>query len=118
VRESRPINDTRENTMDGEWAAVAKFGKQPIKNPAIGMSDRVQTLRRGMVGSLHAGMLPPEQRRMQGQTLSHAAEKGLTPRAGSSPVLMRVSEFARQLPERAMDAMRQVHGRWGPSLGR
>jgi hypothetical protein len=79
------------------------------------MSDRVQTLLRGMVGGLQLTCCRRNSAGCRDRRYSKRAEKGLTARAGRSSVLVRVWEIARQLPERAIVAMRHVHERWGPN---
>jgi hypothetical protein len=53
-------------------------------------------------------MHAPEQRRLHGQSPSLAPEKGLAIRAGRSAVMERAAEIARQIPQYAVEAMRQV----------
>ncbi|MFL5281212.1 MAG: AAA family ATPase [Rhodopila sp.] len=95
VRASRPINDTREITMDDKWAMVAKaLVNQPVKDLAINMAERVQTLKRGMVKGFQQSMHPAEQRKRQGLSPSHAPEKAQVLQMQKALVLERVRDIA------------------------
>jgi hypothetical protein len=54
VRKRRPLNDTREITLDDKWAHVARvLSYQPEKDNALSMLDRVGRLGRGTVRTFH-----------------------------------------------------------------
>ncbi|HME27915.1 MAG TPA: hypothetical protein VKI44_42455, partial [Acetobacteraceae bacterium] len=58
-RKRRPLNDTREITLDDKWAQVARvLSYQPEKDNALSMLDRVGRLGRGTVRTFH-DVLPP-----------------------------------------------------------
>lgn len=63
VRESRPINDTHEITLDDKWANVAKaFVNQKKMDSALALLDRVDQVRRGAVRSFHDTIRPNDPR--------------------------------------------------------
>jgi hypothetical protein len=74
VRKRRPLNDTREITLDDKWAQVARvLSYQPEKDNALSMLDRVGRLGRGAVRTFH-DVLPPnvaQQRRRPMRTRGH-----------------------------------------------
>lgn len=50
VRKSRPLNDTREITLDDKWANVARvLAYQPEKDTATALLDRIRVAKRGGV---------------------------------------------------------------------
>lgn len=59
VRESRPINDTHDITIDDKWANVAKaLSHKPKSDSALEMLDRVVSLKRGAVKSYQEALRP------------------------------------------------------------
>jgi hypothetical protein len=122
VRASRPINDTRENTLDDKWAMVAKaLVNQPVKDLAVNMAERVQTLKRGMVKQFQQSMHPAEQRKRQGLSASYAPEKAQTLRVQPGHVLERIRDVAiemtRQVQQQAHELSQRV-SQHRPRLGR
>jgi conjugative relaxase-like TrwC/TraI family protein len=64
VRESRPLNDVHEITIDDTWANVAKnFVTQKKSDSALDLLDRVNGLRRGAVRAFHHAVRPADPRR-------------------------------------------------------
>ena len=109
VKGSRPLNDPREVAADDKWAMVAKaLVPAPVKDLASDFTERARGLRSGAVRIFQHAMHAPEQRRLHGQSPSLAPEKGLAIRAGRSAVMERAAEIARQIPQYAVEAMRQV----------
>ena len=109
VKGSRPLNDARDVTADDKWAMVAKaLVPAPMKDLASDFTERARGLRSGAVRIFQHAMHAPEQRRLRGQSPSLAPEKGLAIRAGRSAVMERAAEIARQIPQYAVEAMRQV----------
>jgi hypothetical protein len=67
VRESRPINDAHDITVDDKWANVAKaFSHQAKQDSALAMLDRVLEVKRGAVRAFHAAMRPADPARPAG----------------------------------------------------
>jgi hypothetical protein len=118
VRKGRPLNDTREIDMDAKWANVARhFIKQPVRDLAVDMIDRAQTLRRGVVRSFQAGLHPAEQRSLRGEPLSHGPEKGHAVRVERAPVMRQVMDIARDVGHRLAHQVQRIRQDRGPSLG-
>ena len=119
IRKRLPLNDTRDINLDAKWANVGKhFVRQPVRDLAIDMVSRAQTLRRGLVRSFQAGLHPPEQRALRGEPLSHGPEKGEPLRVARLPIIRRAMDIARDLPERMRQVMQQriAHEYRGPSI--
>lgn len=90
VKESRPINDTHDITLDDKWANVAKaLSYQPQRDSATAMLERVRQVKRGAVAAFHSVMQPADPR--------------LRPRAKPAPDVVH-----RRRWDVAMDALRQV----------
>lgn len=54
VKESRPINDLHDITLDDKWANVAKqFATKTKMDSALGLLDRLTEIRRGALKTLH-----------------------------------------------------------------
>jgi hypothetical protein len=122
VRASRPINDTRDITLDDKWSGVAKaLVNQPVKDLAVNMTERVQTLNRGMVRQFQQLMHPAEQRKRQGLSASYAPEKAQTLRVQPGHVLERIRDVAiemiRQVQQQAHELSQRV-SQHRPRLGR
>lgn len=67
VRESRPINDTHDVTLDDKWANVAKnFVNQKKSDSALDLLDKVQHLQRGAVRAFQQTMRPTDPRKPEG----------------------------------------------------
>jgi hypothetical protein len=68
VRESRPINDGHDVTLDDKWANVAKnFVVQRKTDSALDMLGKVQSLRRGTLKAFHQVVRPSDPRRPDGE---------------------------------------------------
>ena len=68
VRESRPINDAHDVTLDDKWANVAKnFVVQRKTDSALDMLERVQSLRRGTLKAFHQAVRPSDPQRPDGE---------------------------------------------------
>jgi AAA domain-containing protein len=123
VRASRPINDPREVTLDDKWAMVAKsLVNQPVKDLAVNMAERVQTLKRGMVKQFQQQMHPAEQRKRQGLSPTHAPEKAQTLRVQQTHVLERIRDVAmetmRHIQQQAHELSHRLTRQHRPRLGR
>lgn len=98
VRESRPINDTHEITLDDKWANVAKaFVNQKKMDSALALLDRVDQVRRGAVRSFHDTVRPNDPR-------SPAA----TPATVAELVNRRRLDVAMEAVGRLLGAIREV----------
>jgi conjugative relaxase-like TrwC/TraI family protein len=112
IRQRRPLNDTRTIGADDLWANVARnFVKQPEKDLALAMLDRVHALRRGAVRGFAKSLQPSEQRRRRGLAPSgiHATRAHRAFVRAVRPAVQRA--WAALKP----DAKRE-HKRQGPSL--
>lgn len=59
VRESRPINDPHEITLDDKWANVARaMAYQPENDSALALLERAVKLKRWTTGAFHRAMTP------------------------------------------------------------
>ena len=109
VRQSRPINDTRDITPDDQWDHFAKrLTASPPKALATAMIDRADALRRGAVKSFHQAMHPAEQRMRYGEQPSMAPERMEVERASRLSPLQQVVDIAHQIREYVSDKAQQL----------
>ena len=126
VRKRRPLNDTRDITVNDRWANVARtLAYQPEKDTAVALFDRVDRLRRGSVREFQRVMpdvhraaqpeISPAQQVVERRTLDIALEHARI-------MVHQAVERMRQIPTQLMDRLspREEHriSRDGPSLGR
>ena len=126
VRKRRPLNDTRDITVNDRWANVARtLAYQPEKDTAVALFDRVDRLRRGSVREFQRAMpdvhraaqpeISPAQQVVERRTLDIALEHARI-------MVHQAVERMRQIPTQLMDRLspREEHriSRDGPSLGR
>jgi hypothetical protein len=126
VRKRRPLNDTRDITLNDRWANVARtLAYQPEKDTAVALFDRVHRLRRGSVREFQRAMpdihraarpeMSPAHEVVERRTLDIALEHARI-------MLHQAVERMRQIPTHLMDRLshRQERriSRDGPSLGR
>jgi hypothetical protein len=126
VRKRRPLNDTREITLNDRWANVARtLAYQPEKDTAVALFDRVDRLRRGSVREFQRAM--PDVHRAAQPELSAAQEvverRTLDIALEHARIMVhQVVERMRRIPTQLMDRLspRQEHriSRDGPSPGR
>jgi hypothetical protein len=61
VRQSQPLNSTRDITTEDKWTQVARaLSYQPTRDGALSLSDRVLSMRRGGARQFQSVLLPAE----------------------------------------------------------
>ena len=97
VRKRRPLNDTREITLDDKWAQVARvLSYQPEKDNALSMLDRVGRLGRGAVRTFH-DVLPP-----------NVAQQGSRPMHARGHEVVHIHRHERSLGDEVRMIIQQV----------
>ncbi|HME19918.1 MAG TPA: hypothetical protein VKI44_00875, partial [Acetobacteraceae bacterium] len=125
-RKRRPLNDTREITLDDKWAQVARvLSYQPEKDNALSMLDRVGRLGRGAVRTFH-DVLPPNvaqqvsrSTRTRGREVaqSHRHERSLGDEVRM--IIHQVVDRVRHVQQRVVQwQMERTRGYEGRSLSR
>ena len=106
VRKRRPLNDTRDVTLNDRWANVARsLAYQPDKDMAVALFERVGQIRRGAVRQFHKVM--PDVHRAHRET--PAAE--LSARRKMERSLDQVRAVLHQAVERLRDAPKHLMDR-------
>ena len=109
VRKRRPLNDTRDVTLNDRWANVARsLAYQPDKDMAVALFERVGQIRRGAVRQFHKVM--PDVHRAHRET--PAAE--LSARRKMERSLDQVRAVLHQAVERLRDAPKHLMDRFHP----
>jgi hypothetical protein len=99
VRESRPINDTHDVTIDDKWAMVAKaLSYQPERDSALSMLERAQRIRTGAVNAFHQILTPPDPR-LRTRSASPRVPEIVQERKLMDAVLEKISLGLRQVRE-------------------
>lgn len=103
VKESRPINDAHDITLDDKWANVAKnFVNQRKIDSALAMLEKVGQVHRGAVKAFHNAVRPDDPRLPDGP--SHVGD--LVQRLKLDRLMERVS----QTVTRVQQAFQREHG--------
>src|SRR4029079_83071 len=109
VRKRRPLNDTRDVTLNDRWANVARsLAYQPDKDMAVALFERVGQIRRGAVRQFHKVM--PDVHRAHRET--PAAEPAAPRKMERS--LDQVRAVLHQAVERLRDAPKHLMDRFHP----
>ena len=97
MRKRRPLNDTREITLDDKWAQVARvLSYQPEKDNALSMLEHVGRLGRGAVLTFH-DVLPP-----------NVAQQVSRPMRTRGPEIAQSHRHERNLGDEVRAVIRQV----------
>lgn len=96
VKESRPINDAHDITLDDKWANVAKnFVNQKKTDSATAMLEKVGQIHRGAVKAFHNAVRPDDPRRPDGP--AHTGD--LVQRLKLGRLMERVSQTVSRVQE-------------------
>ena len=108
VRKRRPLNDTREITLDDKWAQVARvLSYQPEKDNALSMLDRVGRLGRGAVRTFH-DVLPPNVAQQGGRPMRTRGYEVVQIHRHERSLGHEVRMIIRQVVDRARHAQQRV----------
>jgi hypothetical protein len=108
VRKRRPLNDTRDISVNDVWANVARsFSYQPEKDSAIALSERVSQLRRGSVKLFQTTLLPAGSADRVGRSSSRGAGMALSRKVDTE--LEKDGSRLRMAVQQTMVRMRRVY---------
>lgn len=122
VRKSRPLNDTNEITANDKWANVARtLSRQPEKDSAVSLIERVSQIRRGSVQTFQQVLRQTEAAKASHQPPSQGhiivMRRKLEQRL--KPVVQKAMQIPREIKQRAAEiahTQRATHERRGPRI--